>query len=346
MGDISTRQAMTIPIVIMLAMLASAAVLSSYTGVEGWRVFSPYVAAWASLTLISILVSAFVDVAKMAKTEVDEPLRQLIKHAMEQHRLFLLPAFVFPLFIGAYTWAKYSIPFVVGYSWERFWADADAAILGADGWQILHNVFPDALASAWTFFYAVVWGFALGIVGSAISAFASHRFTATFFTAMMLSWFLGGFLTAYTISAAGPVFAHLTDPSLADRFAPLRAQLVWLLGPDDIVMKSQRYLAIGLNEKIAMKGGGISAMPSMHIATSTIFVLAAGKSRWLVPAIAFLLLTFLGSVYLGYHYAVDAPVAGIIAVICWYAARRIYRAPGKVTAAELDFSLKQQPAGQ
>ena len=177
---------MTIPIVIMLAMFACAGVLSSYTGVEGWRVFSPYVAAWASLTLISVLVWAFVDVAKMAKAETDEPLSRLMKNAMEQHRLCLLPAIVFPLFIGAYTWAKYSIPFVVGYSWERFWADADAALLGADGWQLLHNVFPDSLASAWTFFYAVVWGFALGIVGSLIATFGSHRFTATFFTAMMM----------------------------------------------------------------------------------------------------------------------------------------------------------------
>lgn len=337
---------MILPVLIMLIMMGCAAVLSTFSGVTGSSVFLPYLAAWASLALISSLVWAFVDVAKMAKANVDQPLSLLPKHMMEQQRLFLLPALIFPLFIGGYTWAKCSIPYVVGYGWERIWADADAALFGTDGWRILHAVFPPWLAPWWTYFYAVVWGLALGIVGSLVSAFASHRFTATFFTALMLSWFIGGFVAAYSVSAAGPVFAHLVDPSLAARFEPLRARLIDLLGPDDIVMRSQGYLAAGMKLKFAIKGGGVSAMPSMHIATSTIFVLAAWKSRWLVPAIVFLLLTFLGSIYLGYHYAVDAPVAAIIAVICWFAAGRIYRERGGGAAVEKSLNLKEQPVAQ
>lgn len=317
MNDISFRQAITIPAAIALAMLACAATISFFTGVVASNVFAPYLGAWASLTLISILIWAFVDVAKMAKARVDQPLKRLPKSLVIQQKLFLLPAFIFPIFIGAYTWAKCSIPFVVGYGWEKFWADTDAAFFGMDGWQLLHTLFPASLAQTWTFFYAVVWGFALGIVGSLVSAFASHRFTATFFTAMMLSWFVGGFVLAYAIPAAGPVFANLVDPSLADRFVPLRERLLAILGPDDVVMRTQRYLAAGIKHKFAIKGGGISAMPSMHIATSTIFVLAAGKSRWLLPSVLFWMLTFLGSVYLGYHYAVDAPVALLVAIICW-----------------------------
>jgi hypothetical protein len=344
MADISTRRAMTIPILIMLAMMGCAAGLSLFTGVDGSRVFLPYLGAWASLTLIAVLFWAFVDVARMAKARTEDPLRRLAGNIVDQQKLVLLPAVVFPLFIGAYTWAKSSIPFVVGYGWERYWADIDAALLGSDGWRIMHSFFPVWLAPAWTFFYAVIWGFALGIVGSLVSAFAAHRFTAIFFTAMMLSWFVGGFLLAYAISAAGPIFAHLVDPSLNGRFLSLREQLLALLGSDDIVIETQRYLAAGFERKIAVKGGGISAMPSMHIATATIFLLAAGWSRWLVPALAFWVLTFLGSVYLGYHYAVDAPVAAIIATLCWLAARRVYREPVKATADEISVSLKALPA--
>ena len=181
------------------------------------------------------------------------------------------------------------------------------------------------MAPAWTFFYAVIWGFVLVFSGALIAVFASHRHAATFFTAMMTSWLLGGIGLAYAISAAGPVFAHLVDPEMGARFAPLRSDLAALLGEKDLVLLSQKYLAAGLNVKIALKGGGVSAMPSMHIATATVLVMAAWGTRWTVPAVVFLLLTFVGSVYLGYHYAVDAPVAAVVAICCWMAAQRFYR---------------------
>ena len=325
LNDITIKQALTVPSILTVTALVLAASIGHVTGVNGSLVFLPYIGAWSSLTLIAILLWAFCDVAKMAKAGVDRPLQRLSATIVDQQKLVLLPAMIFPIFIGAYTWAKCSIPFVVGYPWERYWADVDVALLGSDGWRILHAVFPDSYASGWTFFYAVVWGLALGICGSLISAFAGHRFTATFFTSMMLSWLIGGLGLAYLISAAGPVFAHLADPSLAERFAPLRQHLLATLGPDDIVMTSQRYLAAGMHSKLALKGGGVSAMPSMHIATATIFVLAAGRSWWLVPAAAFWVLTFFGSIYLGYHYAIDAPVAALVATCCWFAARWIYR---------------------
>ena len=196
---------------------------------------------------------------------------------------------------------------------------------GQDAWRLAHSLMPAALGPAWTFFYSLIWGFALVFSGAFVASFASRRFAATFFTAMMLSWFVGGIVMAYAISAAGPVFAHLADPELTDRFLPLRHELVRILGEDDLVVLSQRYLAAGVNVKIALKGGGISAMPSMHIATATILIIAALKTRWLPLAVLFWLMTFFGSVYLGYHYAVDAPIAAMIAALCWFIARRIYR---------------------
>jgi membrane-associated phospholipid phosphatase len=140
----------------------------------------------------------------------------------------------------------------------------------------------------------------------------------------MLSWLVGGIVMAFSISAAGPIFAPLTDPELAPRFAPLKAQLLRLLGEDDLVMKSQRYLAAGMTSRIALKGGGVSAMPSMHMATATLLVIAAWRTRWLWLALLFWSLTFFGSVYLGYHYAVDAPVAAVVAALCWFIVRKFF----------------------
>ena len=75
-------------------------------------------------------------------------------------------------------------------------------------------------------------------------------------------------------------------------------------------------------------------MPSMHIATATILICAAWRTRWLLLALLFWLMTFFGSVYLGYHYAIDAPVAAVVALLCWIIARRIYREPAMRTRAQ------------
>jgi hypothetical protein len=232
-----------------------------------------------------------------------------------------VPALLFPLFLGAYTWAKCSIPFIVGYRWEAFWAHADRLILfGDDGWKIAHAILPERAAGFLSYFYAIGWGLALVVGSSLYCAFKKRREVATFFSALMLSWLVGGIGMAYAVSAAGPIFAHLTDPAVGAGFEPLRAQLLSTLGEKNTIIATQRYLAVGIDRAYATKGAGISAMPSMHIATATILLIAT-KRTWLFPlAVLFWLTTF----YFGYHYAVDAPVAAVIAIACWMVSARYY----------------------
>lgn len=327
MDDISIRKALAAPSLLAVMAIAAAALASLRTGVTGWLAFLPYVSAWAATSLLALLIWIFVEVARLAPSGADRPLQRVAARLKDHVAILILPALIFPLFLGGYTWAKSSIPYAVGYGWERFWADADYLLFGMDAWRWSHAIMPPLLAPAWSFFYAAIWGFALLLSGVAIAVVASRRFAATFFTAMMLSWLIGGIAMAYAISAAGPVFAHLADPDLAARFMPLRAELARILPADGMILRSQRYLVIAMEQRAAIKGSGISAMPSMHIATATILVLAARRTAWIGPAILFALLTFFGSVYVGYHYAIDAPVAVMVALPCWALARRIYRLP-------------------
>jgi hypothetical protein len=324
--DISDRQALGPPLALLAVMFVSAALISSRTGVDGSLVFRPYIAAWAAVTFIFVLVWILVEVARLAPTRADNPLSLVLtKFRQRRPAILITPAMIFPTFLASYTWAKSSIPFAVGYAWERTWAEVDRLILGTDAWRIAHAIVPPAMAPGWSIFYAVVWGFALAITGPVVALVASRTFTVHFFTSLMLSWLVGGVVMAYGLSAAGPVFAHLTDPQLAASFNPLRSELERLLGHDDIVLTSQRYLATGMTVKLAMKGSGISAMPSMHIATATIFVLAARRTLWLVPTLLFWVMTFIGSIYLGYHYAVDAPAAALVAIVAWKVSSQYYR---------------------
>ena len=327
--DISTGRALAIPSALAVLTIVIAAAISLLTDIGGSRVFMPYVAAWSASTLLSLLIWMFIQVAIRFPDRSANPMRTVVALLPRPLGVAPLPAIIFPLFLGGYTWAKCSIPWAVGFGWEGIWAAADRSIFGTDAWRWAHGIMPDFLASAWSFYYAMMWGFALVFSGTFISAFASRRFAATFFTATMLSWLIGGIGMAYAMSAAGPVFAHLADPGLAVQFKPLHAELSRLLPNNDLVLMSQRYLEAGVRMKVAAKGGGISAMPSMHMATATILICAAWRTRWLPLVLLFWSLTFFGSVYLGYHYAIDAPVAAAVAVACWAAARRIYASGGK-----------------
>ena len=71
---------------------------------------------------------------------------------------------------------------------------------------------------------------------------------------------------------------------------------------------------------------GISAMPSMHVGTSVLFAIlgfSAGK-KWLGYLMSvFAFLIFIGSIHLGWHYAIDGYAGAAIAVACWWISGKI-----------------------
>jgi hypothetical protein len=86
------------------------------------------------------------------------------------------------------------------------------------------------------------------------------------------------------------------------------------------------YLVNGRDDKIA---GAIAAMPSLHVASACAFYLVARISNrrlgW--AFFTFLVLMLLGSIHLGWHYAIDgyAGIAGTIAI--WWGCGRLVRWP-------------------
>jgi membrane-associated phospholipid phosphatase len=73
---------------------------------------------------------------------------------------------------------------------------------------------------------------------------------------------------------------------------------------------------------------GISAMPSIHLAMATLFAFLAFEVRkwlgWLFVGYAAIIL--IGSVILGWHYAVDGYAGIILASLIWHGVKRlVYR---------------------
>jgi membrane-associated phospholipid phosphatase len=74
--------------------------------------------------------------------------------------------------------------------------------------------------------------------------------------------------------------------------------------------------------------GGISAMPSVHLSMATLFVwLAFEVRKWLGWVfVGYLALIQIGSVILGWHYAVDGYLGILLASMIWLCVRRfVYR---------------------
>ena len=78
-------------------------------------------------------------------------------------------------------------------------------------------------------------------------------------------------------------------------------------------------------------GGGISAMPSMHIVLAFLWVLPVWHLNRVLGAIItfYALIIWIGSVHLGWHYFVDGLVGVAVLGPIWYAAGRAFGLYGR-----------------
>ncbi|MBI3674799.1 MAG: phosphatase PAP2 family protein, partial [Rhizobiales bacterium] len=146
-----------------------------------------------------------------------------------------------------------------------------------------------------------------------------------FFLAYMLTWWVGGGLLAVVFSSAGPVYYGAIGLT-PDPFAPLMNYLhdvdsrlpIWSL-------KTQALLWDGYTGKLPPLG--ISAFPSMHNASAALFALATWRTSRPVGIFfaIYAAVILLGSVHLGWHYAVDGYAGIAIGVLGWWAAGPIAR---------------------
>jgi membrane-associated phospholipid phosphatase len=142
----------------------------------------------------------------------------------------------------------------------------------------------------------------------------SNRKTGILLTYFLL-WSLFGPAVHTLLPAAGPVFyARL---GYGARFASMPT----VAETSDLA----KYLWRIYSSTTFGPGAGISAMPSLHIATSAWMVIAVRvvDRRLVIPMAAAAALIFALSISLGWHYAVDGLVGAAGAVGIWFACDRL-----------------------
>ena len=217
---------------------------------------------------------------------------------------------------SAFRNLKSYVPFVNGHTWDQPLDALDRALwLGHDPATVLHQLLGTGWAAHFLSFVYVSW-LVLVPFTMAVALVWTHRtaVAAWYFTALTLDWALG-VATYFLVPSLGPIYAT------PERFDAL---------PQTYVATIQESMIDGRAAMLAdpWSTGAvqpIAAFASLHVGivvTMVIFARLLGLARWIrVTGWVYLGLTTLATVYLGWHYSVDAVGgAAIGALAVWLAA--------------------------
>jgi hypothetical protein len=224
---------------------------------------------------------------------------------------------LFFLGITAFTTFKIVIPEIVPFYADRMLAELDLGLHGADPWIWTHSIVPEPVSAIIFIGYGYGWH---------VQWFGTLLFVAfwnnpagrlRYLWAFALTTMLCGTVLAMALSSTGPIFHdHFYG---GDRFAALQAALARNSYAAPVHIYAN-YLLTTYESGRPELGGGISAMPSMHVAFVTLnaFFLSGFGRRWAIAAWSFAALILFGSVYTGWHYAVDGYLSILVVSALWY----------------------------
>lgn len=236
---------------------------------------------------------------------------------------------ILTVFSASFAAFKSSIAVLSPFSWDVAFAEADRLLhFGYYPHDLLMPIFGSTYAlfalnvvyHLWFFFLIMSMFIASQIV-------RDRELRQQFILSFMLTWFVGGFIAAMVFSSAGPCYFERVG--LGDIYVALMAHLH---AANEVLplaaLEVQDYLWKGFTGELAVSSG-IAAFPSMHVAIATVMALGAyrinrklGYFMW-----GFVSLIQIGSVMLGWHYAVDGYAGALLSVALWkltgFWARRI-----------------------
>jgi len=238
-----------------------------------------------------------------------------------------LPVFIgFLFFFSAFTSMKPLIGKIQPFPWDIYFLQLDNYLhFGIDPWRIFQPIigYPwitkliSLVYISWiaVFFLVLYWQ---------LFRVKDELLRARFFYSFVLCWAINGTFVALYFSSAGPCF--LEEFNGNTYFQPLMDYLygvneslkIYALNTQEIVWGN----FIADNNDLT---GGISAFPSIHVATAFLFVLLGYRiNRICFTAFAlFFTCILVGSIHLGWHYAVDGYFSIFTTAVIWWASGRL-----------------------
>jgi membrane-associated phospholipid phosphatase len=151
----------------------------------------------------------------------------------------------------------------------------------------------------------------------------SPRQQKEYYWSFFLSLIVIGTIFATLFSSVGPIYYD--EFYHDDKFVPMVRQLQ-KIDLDGDVLHYANYLLRHFKNGTAALGSGISAMPSVHVAVAVLNAYFYSSVNRKLGAFmwAFAALIMFGSVYTGWHYAVDGYVSIIVVSLVWFAVKKAH----------------------
>lgn len=239
---------------------------------------------------------------------------------------FIVPMVCLPTFMALFSSMKSIIHLVQPFYLDEFLMKADRFVhFGVDPWRITHSIFGTASLSVMLNYFYNLWFFIMfSYVLWQIVNVKFGRDRLQFLITFVIIWPLLGSLLAVFLSSAGPVYYgnivgdHSIYGPLMDRLhefnKPYENSVFGIFALDTQAMLWADYL-----KNDTGIGSGISAMPSMHVSVAALLYFSGRQvSKYIgYGMLIFLVLIQIGSVHLGWHYALDGYVSIILTWGIW-----------------------------
>jgi len=245
------------------------------------------------------------------------------------------PLLMVPMMLGTFTSFKGMLPHLQPFTFDGALHDFDSMLFfGIEPWRVTHAVlggmWPTYLLSfAYNMWFFIMW---LAVMYMTVRI-DRPVLRCRFLLAFVLSWIVIGSLGAVMLSSAGPCFVERLGgpPHYAELMARLRHIDADLQAIHPMLriyaLVAQDLLWAAYSKNFAMLGSGISAMPSMHVAIATLLALGAfplsRRLGWIMAA--YMVVIWIGSVHLGWHYFADGLVSAPLTWLIWTASGAIVR---------------------
>jgi len=232
-------------------------------------------------------------------------------------------------FMPAFLGYKSAIPAVQPFGfWDSVFIQLDRTLHGGhQPWDLFQPLLghPSATAFLDTLYYfwfqVSVFGFLILVVWSV--GIRRSQFLFSF----AATWVVLGILMATAMSSVGPCFVGYLE-GFDDPYADLMSYLyaVHAERPLQSIQVQEMLWESHLADSRTLTSG-IAAMPSLHVAIPALYAVAAWKLNRLVAVVLWVFtgLIFLGSVHLGWHYAVDGYVSLLLIPLVWWGSGWVVR---------------------
>ena len=301
------------------------------------QLFGIYAGGSIAVWVVVGVIAFFAQVFRSARVSRGEPflgamVGEFIAARWRRDRLasLLWPPLMFATLLASFNSFKQLVLPLAGFRFDAAFATGDRMLfLGQDPWRVTHAILGSdrAILAIDRLYHGWFAPMMIGVILCAWLPASSYRLRAQYLLSYVSVWILLGSVLAFLFPSAGPCFySELVGP--APQFDALLKRLhdvETATGSPLLALHNQATLLHAFhNDRLAL-GGGISAMPSVHNGLAVLFAIASWRVSKPLGLLfgGYAVMIWIGSIHLGWHYALDGIIAAALTAGIWRICGRI-----------------------